>query len=138
MSGLAQSGSYPVWDDPRLAGAFYDVVVWSSTKPDENRLKHLAKRARNPESIEKAFPTLRVSPLLMPWIGHTVYLTGLLDAGCVMGLDDLRPEEWEAVEQLRNARKRFESEYTGCPQCGKAMRRNSKMHAECGWIEAKH
>ena len=82
-------------------------------------------------------PRLDVSAELLRWIGHLGYVVGLLDAGCAMSIDDLRPEEWDGVQLWRLAEASLRRRYMECPGgCGRAIRHKA-LGCVCGWMREK-
>ena len=142
----------PVWRSPELAEAIWRVIEHEATKPDERqseRRSYLesqgsrysppadAGRATGvnvpgaePPNVPGAKPP--ADRALLGWIDHIAWVAGLVDAGWSPRLNDLRLEEWEGLRLWRAAQARLQGEYAGCPGCGRAIRRNAKMHG-CGW-----
>ena len=132
----------PVWRAPELAEAIYWVIEHEATKPNEREierrryLESQGARYRRPgEDARPGANVLGAKPpdrALLGWIDHIAWVAGLVDAGWSPRLNDLRLEEWEGLRLWRAGQARLQGEYAGCPGCGRAIRRNAKMHG-CGW-----
>ncbi len=108
------------------------LIAFEATQPDERLLEAKRRSAANPEVFERGLPKLDVSPAVLGWVQHIAWLAGLIDAGCTLGLDDLRPEEWDGLRRWRAAEEQFRARFVSCPGCGTAIRRSQKSHF-CGW-----
>ena len=124
-----------MWRDPELAKAIERTLEWHATKPDPNRRALLRAMAANPEALgDDDGPQLDVPEPLFHWIGHIGHVAGLLDAGCSMRMDDLRPEEWDGVRLWRAAEASLRRRYMDCPGgCGRAIRHRA-LSCGCGWV----
>ena len=139
-----------MWRAPELADAIYWVIEHEATKPDEREIErrrylesqgaryHPAADGSSAKPPRANVPRANVpgakppDRALLGWIDHIAWVAGLVDAGWSPGLNDLRLEEWEGLRLWRAGQARLQGEYAGCPGCGRAIRRNAKMHA-CGW-----
>ncbi len=82
-----------------------DNCVKFKSSVDANVCEHC------PENLaQSTLDSIEGSDVVLPWIGHLLYLYGLRQVGAQFHIDDLSREEWDGLLMLESVKAELEDE----------------------------